>query len=619
METLSWSPLWISLQTAATATFFVVVAGILSAYGLLNYRGRWRSLIDGVLLAPLVLPPTVVGFLLLILFGRQGPLGQILDGFGITIVFSWWATVIAATVVAFPLMYRTTLGAFQQIDTNVLNAARTLGASEWEVFLFIVLPQAKPGILAATTLSFARGLGEFGATLMLAGNLPGRTQTIPLAIYFASEGGRLGEAFIWVAIILFLSLGGILLLNRRSHGSQAARLNMDLKNSTLSVPDLPIEPSAEGAQSHPTSLSVQISTQLPSFALQVAFTTDQQPLGLLGASGSGKSMTLRCIAGLETPQRGRIQIEDRVLFDDQAGINLPSSQRRIGVVFQNYALFPHMTISDNIAFGLRSLDPPEREQRVREWLDRMQLQGFGDRYPSQLSGGQQQRVALARALAPEPEVLLLDEPFSALDTYLRSQMERQLRRTLSTYSGSVIFVSHNLVEAYRLCPTLLVLHHGSVAAFASKEMILLRPPTVAVARLTGCKNIAPARWIDQTTVEVPDWGCQLQGEAGDQAPDLYVGIRAHHLRFVLPTDQIQPQDADQDQTQNLFPCWLAESSETPFRMTLYVKLNDPAQDPLDYHLQAEVTKERWIQLQKQPFPWQIHLDQKRLMVIKGNK
>ena len=614
METVSWSPLWISLQTAATATFLVVVAGILSAYGMLNYRGRWRSLIDGLLLAPLVLPPTVVGFLLLLLFGRQGPLGQILAGFGIQIVFSWWATVIAATVVAFPLMYRTTLGAFQQIDTNILNAARTLGASEWEVFLWVVLPQAKPGILAATTLSFARGLGEFGATLMLAGNVPGRTQTIPLAIYFASEGGRFNEALIWVAIILTLSLAGVISLNRRpslsrpSPSSSAPLPVLDLSTKRMA--------GAGASPSDPNSLSVQISTQLAGFVLQVTFTTGKYPLGLLGASGSGKSMTLRCIAGLETPQRGRIQIGDRILFDDQAGINLPSNQRRVGVVFQNYALFPHMTISENIAFGLRSLDPPDREQRVREWLDRMQLQGLGARYPGQLSGGQQQRVALARALAPEPEVLLLDEPFSALDTYLRSQMQRQVRQTLSTYSGAVIFVSHNLVEAYRLCPTLLVLHYGSVAALGSKATILLHPPTVAVARLTGCKNIAPARWIDQATVEVPNWGCQLYGEAGEQASDLYIGIRAHHLKFVLPTDLAR--NGNQDQIHNRFPCWLAESSETPFQMTLYVKLNTPAQDPLDYHLQVEITKDRWLQLQKHPLPWQIHLDPKRLMVIQDS-
>lgn len=201
MQDFDWSPLWISLQTAATATLITVILGILAARGMMEYQGRWRTLIDGILIAPLVLPPTVVGFLLLLLLGRHGPVGKLLGLLGIKIVFSWWATVIAATVVSLPLMYRTTVGAFEQIDRTIVQAARTLGSPEWEVFWTVLLPLSKPGILAATTLSFARALGEFGATLMLAGNLPGRTQTIPVAIYFAAEGGHFETALVWVAII----------------------------------------------------------------------------------------------------------------------------------------------------------------------------------------------------------------------------------------------------------------------------------------------------------------------------------------------------------------------------------------------------------------------------------
>ncbi len=596
---MDWSPLWISLQTAATATLFAVVAGTLCAYGMLVYRGRWRSLIDGMLLAPLVLPPTVVGFLLLLLFGRYGPLGHVL---GIRILFSWWATVIAATVVAFPLMYRTTLGAFQQIDINLLNAARTLGASEWEVFALVVLPQAKPGILAATTLSFARGLGEFGATLMIAGNLPGRTQTIPMAIYFASEGGRMGEASLWVVIILLLSLGGIVSLNQWSK----PRLSSALQGSR---PLPPLPPAA----SPRLPLSVQISKQLSSFSLQVAFTATDHPIGVLGASGSGKSMTLRCIAGLETPEHGHIQIHDQVVFDHQAGINRQACQRRVGVVFQNYALFPHLSVTDNIRFGLRHYPQPEQDSRIQEWINRMQLQGLEKRYPAQLSGGQQQRVALARALAPDPDVLLLDEPFSALDTHLRHQMERQLRVVLASYSGAVLFVTHNLEEAYRLCPTLLVMHSGSVAAWGTKEEILLHPPTLAVAQITGCKNMAAAQWVDASTVAVPDWDCQLHvtSELASKDPDppFHVGIRAHHLTFVEDPDGLP-------QHRNVLPCWVADYNETPFRMTLYIKLHQPSAHPQDYHLQAELFKERWIELQDQPFPWWISLAPDRLMLLK---
>jgi len=323
-------------------------------------------------------------------------------------------------------------------------------------------------------------------------------------------------------------------------------------------------------------------------------------------------MTLRCIAGLESPQRGRIRVGDRVLFDDQAGIDLPSSQRRIGFVFQNYALFPHLSVKDNIGFGLRKHPESERDQQLRYWIGFMQLQGLEDRFPTQLSGGQQQRVALARALAPQPDVLLLDEPFSALDTHLRSQMERQLRLSLATYPGSVLFVTHNLEEAYRFCPSLLILNTGSIAAWGSKHQIFNHPPTLAVAHLTGCKNLARASALDDGAISVPDWDCELTVLATDLPEDIHIGIRANHLSFVSEDRAIDESEG----IPNVFPCWLADANETPFRMTLYIKLKTPARDPQDYHLQAEVFKEKWLHLQDQPQPWTIQLDPKRLILIR---
>jgi molybdate transport system permease protein len=200
------TPLWISLKTAFTATLFAFFLGILAARCLAFYDGKWRGLLDGLFIMPLVLPPTVVGFLLLVLFGRNGPIGRILEALGTSVLFSWPAAVIAATVVAFPIMYRTALGAFEQVDYNLLSAARTLKASEWDIFRRVLIPLAWPGIAAGTVLSFARALGEFGATLMLAGNIPGKTQTIPIAIYFAVEGGRREAAALWVLIIITISL-----------------------------------------------------------------------------------------------------------------------------------------------------------------------------------------------------------------------------------------------------------------------------------------------------------------------------------------------------------------------------------------------------------------------------
>lgn len=206
MTTIDWSPIWISLATSATATAITLVAGLGAAIWREGRKSAGMAVIDGVFLLPLVLPPTVVGFFLLLLLGRNGPIGKLLLRFGATIVFSWPATVIAAAVVAFPLMYLTARAALEQVDPQFLQAARTLGASEWRVFRQVELPLAWPGVLAGTILSFARALGEFGATLMVAGNIPGRTATIPIAIYFAVEADDLQRALAWCGIDVVISL-----------------------------------------------------------------------------------------------------------------------------------------------------------------------------------------------------------------------------------------------------------------------------------------------------------------------------------------------------------------------------------------------------------------------------
>ena len=200
------SPLWISVATSIVATVLTLIAGVAAAAWRQRHSGSAYAILDVIFLLPLVLPPTVVGFLLLLLFGKNGPIGQLLLRVGVTVVFSWPATVIAAAVVSFPLMYVTARAALEQVDPNLLQAARTLGASEWRVFRRIALPLAAPGILAGTILSFARALGEFGATLMLAGDIPGRTETIPLAIYFAVEADEMTRAFQWSAIDVAISL-----------------------------------------------------------------------------------------------------------------------------------------------------------------------------------------------------------------------------------------------------------------------------------------------------------------------------------------------------------------------------------------------------------------------------
>ncbi|MEM1240009.1 MAG: molybdate ABC transporter permease subunit [Cyanobacteria bacterium P01_H01_bin.26] len=611
------SPLWISLRIAAIATVVTFFLGTAAAHFIHHYRGRWRSLLDSILLAPMVLPPTVLGFLLLLLLGKNGPLGSLFSNVGISVVFTWYAAVITATVVALPLMYKTTLGAFEQIDSNLQQAARTLGASELTVFWRITLPLALPGLLAGATLAFARALGEFGATLMLAGNIPGRTQTLPMAIYFAVEGGDFYEAAIWTGIILTVALGGLVLVNRwrPQRLKKIKRLETAVepgRSSALTLSPLPSFPLPQGAS---PQLSITLTKRLPNFTLNVSFSTDRQPLGLLGASGAGKSLILRCLAGIETPDAGRIVLNGRVLFDSDRGINVPICDRKIGILFQNYALFPHLTVAQNVAFGLRQTLPSAQvKSAVAQQLAMVHLEALAQRYPHELSGGQQQRVALARALASQPEVLLLDEPFSALDTHLRARIEQQLIDRLQSYQGITLLVTHNLEEAYRVCQRLLVLDNGVVIAHGPKHRIFEQPRIVSVAQLTGCKNISPASIKGPTQVQVHRWHCTLQTVEPLPTNLSQVGIRAHQIDFL---DGPPPVSGFQDDrpVSNTFPCWLVATSETPHRMTLYLKLHGPPNDKRDYHLQAEVFKEKWYLLKDRPLPWAVHLDPLRLILL----
>lgn len=592
------SPLWISLKTALLATFITFFLGISAAYWMLGYRGKGKSLIEGIFVAPLILPPTVVGFLLLIFFGKNGPVGKLLEPYDTTIVFTWYGAAIAATVVSFPLMYKTALGAFSQIDANLLRVARTLGAKELTIFWRISLPLAFPGIVAATTLAFARALGEFGATLMLAGNIPGQTQTMPMAIYFAVESGAINEAWFWSITMMIISLSGITLGNFWQEFQDKHKLT----KSPIKPIELENKSSSLLVDSSLASLFLNIEKRLDNFHLKIAFNTHNQPLGLLGGSGAGKSMILRCLAGIETPTRGQIILNNRVLFDSENNINIPIYQRRIGFLFQNYALFPHLTVAQNIAFGIPKYIDTKTE--VEKQLIAMKLQGFGNRYPHQLSGGQQQRVALARALASKPEALLLDEPFSALDTHLRSQLEQQVTEILADYSGVTLFVTHNMEEAYRLCPNLLVLEAGKAAHYGSKYEIFQHPASVNVAQLTGCKNFSRANILSPQKIEAIDWGCTLEVREKIPSKLSHVGIRAHHLIFTKDPQQV-----------NTFPCYLVRTSETPHRMTVFLKLHSVGNHPHDYHLQGEIYKEKWVNIQEQSFPWYVHLEASRLLLM----
>jgi len=236
-------------------------------------------------------------------------------------------------------------------------------------------------------------------------------------------------------------------------------------------------------------LEVKIKRSLPGFKLDIDFSVDQEILAILGPSGSGKTMTLHCIAGLTQPDEGYIKLNEKVLYDSATKIHLSPQMRKVGFVFQNYALFPHLTVQENIAYGIAQRAKSEIEDRVAQLLEKMNVRELGQRYPRQLSGGQQQRVALARALAPEPEILLLDEPFSALDTQVKERLELELLSLQNFYKGNILLVTHNLAEGYKMASKIAVYDSGRIIQCDSKQKVISSPANHTVAKLTGVRNL----------------------------------------------------------------------------------------------------------------------------------
>ena len=305
------------------------------------------------------------------------------------------------------------------------------------------------------------------------------------------------------------------------------------------------------------SLEVNIEKKLDGFTLRAAFAAGNTSTALLGASGCGKSMTLRCIAGIVKPDRGRIVLDGRVLFDSDRHIDLPPQQRGVGLLFQNYALFPNMTVEQNILCGLKAeKDPAARRAACAEMLRAMRLETLAKRYPTQLSGGQQQRAALARILVGRPRILMLDEPFSALDSYLREEVEGEVGSLLANFAGTALLVTHNRDEAYRLCKEMIVLNEGQVLRAGKTKEVFADPQSVAAARLTGCKNILPCTPLDSRTVRLDGWGTTLRLTLPVPAGCTAVGIRAHDFT---------PCAAD---APNAIPVKAVSTSENPFDWNL---------------------------------------------------
>ena len=336
-----------------------------------------------------------------------------------------------------------------------------------------------------------------------------------------------------------------------------------------------------------TTLEVDITKRLGFFSLDVSFAIERpdEIMALLGPSGCGKSMTLKCIAGIERPDSGRIVLGGRTLFDSSAHVDLPPQQRRVGYLFQSYALFPTMTVEQNVRAGAAGATREERSARAAREIAAMRLEGLEHRKPAQLSGGQQQRCAMARILASDPELILLDEPFSALDGYLRWQLELELTDVLRGFPGGAVYVSHNRDEVYRMCDTVCVLDRGRSDAKVGVRELFASPATLAAALISGCKNVSRARVAGPGLLMCDDWGVTLETSLPVSEGVTHVGIRAHYFQAHAAGD-----GAASAAGGNAIPCTVERGIDSTFSMIVM------ARTPGGASLRYECEKDAWAAL-----------------------
>lgn len=367
------------------------------------------------------------------------------------------------------------------------------------------------------------------------------------------------------------------------------------------------------------SLYVDIKKDLGSFVLETKFEAEEGVTGILGASGCGKSMTLRCIAGIMKPDEGRIELDGTVFFDSEKKINLKPQQRHVGLLFQNYALFPNMTVQQNLMTGLLPCEKNRKKaaEAIRSMMEKFYLTGLEKHRPSQLSGGQQQRVALARIFLSRPKMLMLDEPFSALDGFLRWNLEMELSEVLREFEGSTLLVSHSREEIYRICDRVCVMDQGRSSPVIPVKQLFEAPESRAAALLSGCKNFSRAHGSGDRKVFAEDWGVELEYEGKEPDEVNYIGVRSH---YVLPV----PASSAHSQ-KNTFRCEMVKVVEDVFSIVIMVHPVTAKAASCDMEgqrsgqIRVEVTKEFWAEYCRREKPdkelW-IHMDEKDIMVLR---
>ncbi|MFI8259852.1 ABC transporter permease [Streptomyces sp. NPDC085665] len=479
----------LSLFVSLWALGLSLLLGVPLAWLLARVPFKGKAFVRSLVLLPMVLPPTVGGVALLLGFGRRGLLGPWLEGtFGITLPFHTSGAVVAATFVAMPFLVISLEGALGGLKQSYEETAASLGASPVRVFFTVTLPMVAPGLIAGAALTWARALGEFGATITFAGNLPGTTQTLPLQVYLLLQDEP--EAATSVSLLLLvIAMAVLIALRGRWTGTPVAAKPAEAAGTPDEAPAA--APETERMPDAPVAADVAAGPaedgHWPLHATVTGFnelTLEADPgttIAVVGENGAGKTTLLRALLGLTPRAHAELRLGDTEVTA------LPPHRRQVAWVPQDGALFPHLSALANTAYGLRARRVPRAGARreAQLWLDRLGVGHLAARKPAQLSGGQAQRVALARALAARPRLLLLDEPLAALDQTTRARVRHTLRTHLAGFGGVCLIVTHDPVEAVSLADRVLVLAGGRALQDAPPAEVTRHPRSPWVARMLG--------------------------------------------------------------------------------------------------------------------------------------
>ncbi len=464
--------IWLTVLIALITVPFNLVFGTLLAWLVTRFTFPGRQLLLTLIDIPFAVSPVVAGLIYLLFYGSNGLLGGWLDAHNIQIMFSWPGMVLVTIFVTCPFVVRELVPMMLSQGSQEDEAAILLGASGWQMFRRVTLPNIRWALLYGVVLTNARAIGEFGAVSVVSGSIRGETYSLPLQVELLQQDYNTVGAFTAAALLTLMAIVTLFL-------KSALQWRLERKTRVSSGRKImSIEINGINKYFGRTKVLNDISLDIASGEM----------VALLGPSGSGKTTLLRIIAGLESQSGGKLG------FHGTDVSHMHARDRRVGFVFQHYALFRHMTVFDNIAFGLTVLPRRERpnaaaiKQKVTQLLDMVQLGHLATRYPSQLSGGQKQRVALARALAVEPQILLLDEPFGALDAQVRKELRRWLRQLHEELKFTSVFVTHDQEEAMEVADRIVVMSQGNIEQVGSPEEIMREPASRFVLEFMGEVN-----------------------------------------------------------------------------------------------------------------------------------